>query len=408
MIQVNYNGRPFSAKDFEDDVLGAVLQAVVAEMREKIGSIRDPETGEFPVVSFRGGLRDLRCEVEGSPALLRLVEERMELKSDDEEAHMTNEDAGPRSAPRVFLSHASEDDALAGTIAAALQRNGIETWYDGWSLSPGDSLRRKIDEGLAGCTHFVVLLTAKSIKKRWVNIEMDAALVQHVKREATFIPLRYRLSTDKLPPTLSGMYSPQLKDVDKDIMQLVHDIHGVSKKPPIGAVPSLVREAHAQQTGLSPAATALAKHLVETSETGQSFDPQVELSQLEAILGLSEEDLGDAIYELRDRVKEDFGTLRAEASLFAAFDQHWMPWNPADDAKRIAADMVGDDDYPTTPSDIASRYGWVARRLNPALTYLIERDLIESLDDMDTGDWVAGRIDKTDKTRRYVKGRPAA
>ena len=53
---------------------------------------------------------------------------------------------------RAFICHASEDKDLARRIATDLHRSGIDTFFDEWEISAGDSLRRKIDEGLAACT----------------------------------------------------------------------------------------------------------------------------------------------------------------------------------------------------------------------------------------------------------------
>ncbi len=51
----------------------------------------------------------------------------------------------------VFISHASEDkDEVVRPLATALQRSGLKVWYDEFELRIGDSLRRKIDQGLAG------------------------------------------------------------------------------------------------------------------------------------------------------------------------------------------------------------------------------------------------------------------
>src|SRR5690606_13056448 len=94
---------------------------------------------------------------------------------------------------RVYLAHATEDKGLAKPLAEGLLARGIDVWYDNWEIGFGDSLRRKMEEGLEGCTHFVVLLTEKSIKKSWVNEEIDAGLMRAVEGSAKFIGLRYQL-----------------------------------------------------------------------------------------------------------------------------------------------------------------------------------------------------------------------
>ena len=112
---------------------------------------------------------------------------------------------GERQVPYVFLSYASEDKELARQVANTLQKNGIETWWDDWEIKPGDSMRQKIDEGIGGCTHFLVLLTKQSIDKEWVKIEMDAGFVRKLKGKCRFIPVRHKLSVNRLPPNVGGV-----------------------------------------------------------------------------------------------------------------------------------------------------------------------------------------------------------
>jgi len=151
---------------------------------------------------------------------------------------------------------------------------------------------------------------------------------------------------------------------------------------------------------------ALAKYFVETSESGQKFDPQAEPEELAAALDFSAEDLSDAIFELKGMVTDHHGYMVCpEESLFAKFDNCWKPWDPADDALRIAAGLVNDENFPDSPSEMASILGWPARRLNPALAYLCVRGLVRDVRAMDGTDFLAYRIDKTDATRRFVKSR---
>lgn len=50
----------------------------------------------------------------------------------------------------VFISHAAEDkDAVVRPLALSLQQRGLSVWYDEFELRVGDSLRRKIDSGIA-------------------------------------------------------------------------------------------------------------------------------------------------------------------------------------------------------------------------------------------------------------------
>jgi hypothetical protein len=66
---------------------------------------------------------------------------------------------------------------------------------------------------------------------------------------------------------------------------------------------------------------------------------------------------------------------------------------------------VNDPSFPTKPQLIAERYGWEARRVNPAITYLDERNVIHAAKALSTGPYVAFQVDRKDETRRFVKSR---
>ena len=66
---------------------------------------------------------------------------------------------------------------------------------------------------------------------------------------------------------------------------------------------------------------------------------------------------------------------------------------------------MNDASFPEQPEEIAQRYGWTPRRLNPALTYLINHKLIDATRVMSNKPFVASYFHKNDATRRFVKSR---
>jgi hypothetical protein len=48
----------------------------------------------------------------------------------------------------VFLSHSSKDKAVVRDIAERLQEDDVRVWLDEEQIKPGDSIPRKIEEGL--------------------------------------------------------------------------------------------------------------------------------------------------------------------------------------------------------------------------------------------------------------------
>jgi hypothetical protein len=81
------------------------------------------------------------------------------------------------SAPQwdIFISHAREDkEQVARPLAKLLIDAGLRVWIDENELHLGDSLRRKIDQGLAGSRYGVVVLSRAFFAKEWPQRELDA------------------------------------------------------------------------------------------------------------------------------------------------------------------------------------------------------------------------------------------
>jgi hypothetical protein len=400
MIEFTVNGRKIRPEDFGKELMQSAAEQVVEELHARLSSVRHPATGEFPVVVALGeSLDDLYIRAEGSPELLELVRERF---SDEELQHMRLTETSGNAPTKAFLSYTWEDRDLAEKLAASLQANGIDTWWAGWSLQAGDSLRQKIDQGLMDCTHFLVLLTPNSIHKPWVNQEMDAGLIRKLEAQARFIPLRANLAVTQLPPLLRGTLSPSIDEFDQGVQQLVNDIHNISRKPPLGSAPLAV---NVMTSGYSPAASMVAKVFVEKSKAALFMDPQFSPEELADLTGLQEEDLTDSLHELRNLVEDHRFFITAKAELFVVFDAAFMQWDPAKDALRLAADLVNSPGFPSGPEEIAKLYEWTPRRLNPAISYLLNRKLIDARVFMGMGHWAAGHMQKNDATRRFVRSR---
>jgi hypothetical protein len=81
----------------------------------------------------------------------------------------------------VFLSHATEDkEAVVLPLAHALLRAGVRIWLDKFEIRLGDSLRAKIDEGLALSRFGVVVLSDDFFRKLWSGRELDGLFARDV------------------------------------------------------------------------------------------------------------------------------------------------------------------------------------------------------------------------------------
>ncbi len=108
----------------------------------------------------------------------------------------------------VFISHASEDKAVvAEPLAAALRAKGLKVWLDKTELRIGDSLRRKIDYGLAHSTFGVVILSKSFFAKGWPQYELDGIIGMSVNGEQRMLPIWHEISRDEV-----AKRSPSLVD----------------------------------------------------------------------------------------------------------------------------------------------------------------------------------------------------
>ncbi len=108
----------------------------------------------------------------------------------------------------VFISHASEDkDTVVRGLASALTGQGLRVWYDEFTLRIGDSLRQKIDRGLAASRVGLVVLSPSFISKGWPNYELDGIVARTVSGEQILLPIWHEITKQEIID-----YSPSLAD----------------------------------------------------------------------------------------------------------------------------------------------------------------------------------------------------
>lgn len=108
----------------------------------------------------------------------------------------------------VFISHASEDkDEVVRPLAYALREEGLKVWYDEFELKIGDSLRRKIDMGLARSKFGIVVLSNSFIKKGWTNYELDGIITKANTGEQVVLPIWHNITKKEVID-----FSPSLAD----------------------------------------------------------------------------------------------------------------------------------------------------------------------------------------------------
>ena len=132
----------------------------------------------------------------------------------------------------VFISHASEDkDEVVRPLAVALRDGGLKVWYDEFELRIGDSLRRKIDAGLANSRFGIVVLSRSFFKKGWTNYELDGLVTRSVTGEQVLLPIWHDITKKEVidySPSLADKIarSTSIRTVEEialEIIDLIHD-----------------------------------------------------------------------------------------------------------------------------------------------------------------------------------------
>src|SRR5215510_4444936 len=114
----------------------------------------------------------------------------------------------PKTIWDIFICHASEDkEAIARPLANALKQAGLDVWYDEFTLTLGDSLRRKIDHGLARSRYGAVILSPHFFAKEWPQRELDGLTTKEISKGKTILPIWHRVTRGEVE-----RYSPPLAD----------------------------------------------------------------------------------------------------------------------------------------------------------------------------------------------------
>lgn len=129
----------------------------------------------------------------------------------------------------VFISHATEDkDDIVRPLALALRERSISVWYDEFELRVGDSLRRKIDAGIARSRFGLVVLSPAFFAKGWPQYELDGLVTMAVSGKQVLLPVWHGVSKDEVirqSPSLADKVA--LRTADYSVTEIATEIASV-------------------------------------------------------------------------------------------------------------------------------------------------------------------------------------
>ncbi len=128
-----------------------------------------------------------------------------------------------------FISYASEDkEDVARPLYDSLTKQGAKVWYDEFSLTIGDHLRRSIDRGLVSSRYGIVIFSEHFFSKSWPQYELDG-LVHKQLETNVILPIWHNISVDairKISPALLDIIALKTSDfsIEEIAQRIIHSL----------------------------------------------------------------------------------------------------------------------------------------------------------------------------------------
>lgn len=128
----------------------------------------------------------------------------------------------------AFISHATEDkENLVRPLAEALTKLGYRVWYDEFTISVGDGLRKSIDRGISKSRFGIVVLSKSFFDKGWTEYELDGLIQIDInnKERGTILPIWYQINVKDVisySPSLANKFA--IHTEGKDLEKVIHEL----------------------------------------------------------------------------------------------------------------------------------------------------------------------------------------
>ena len=172
----------------------------------------------------------------------------------------------------VFVCHASEDkDDFVRPLARGLETHGLKVWFDEFTLTVGDSLRRSIDRGLAGSRFGVVVISPDFLQKEWPQRELDGLVARETGGVKVILPVWHKTTAD-----LIRRYSPTLADKvavssARGLEHVIAELLRAMEQPSSSSMPDRARVQSVDDVIERPSAKAAAQRVRREADRDQLF-----------------------------------------------------------------------------------------------------------------------------------------
>lgn len=164
----------------------------------------------------------------------------------------------------IFLSHSSKDKHFADWLYDKLRSAELTVWYDRHEILVGDSIIKKINEGLKSSVFIIVVISSQAVKSNWVNAELEPKILEQIEdSETTILPVVLgELNPGEISQFLKGKkyieFSLDGDDHDEKFRELLVSIEGhlnqrgLLKKTMINTLKPSIRNPFGLRGGVEP------------------------------------------------------------------------------------------------------------------------------------------------------------
>ncbi len=115
----------------------------------------------------------------------------------------------------IFISYASEDKEMVQKLYLLLQKQDIQVWLDQEELKVGDSITKKINEGLLNSNYFIPFISPSYLDKKWTQLELNAVIGLENSEDKNILPVWHNISYGvliKKNPLIADKYALKTED----------------------------------------------------------------------------------------------------------------------------------------------------------------------------------------------------
>lgn len=80
---------------------------------------------------------------------------------------------------RFFITHSWEDMDFVRKLYQDLLDAGLDGFFDERSVRPGESIPKRIEQGIEQCDVYIPVLSPDALKSRWSDWEIDMAIMMN-------------------------------------------------------------------------------------------------------------------------------------------------------------------------------------------------------------------------------------